>query len=94
MEKSFCFILICTSILTIISSAVEGNKSLSWYCIRTKDHSRPPLPSEFNIIKEYDGYYLGKDEKIVYLTFDAGYENGNVERTLDVLKEKKACCFY
>lgn len=27
-------------------------------------------------------------EKVVYLTFDAGYENGNVEKVLDVLKEK------
>ena len=28
------------------------------------------------------------DEKVIYLTFDAGYENGNVEKILDVLKEK------
>jgi peptidoglycan-N-acetylmuramic acid deacetylase len=27
-------------------------------------------------------------EKIAYLTFDAGYENGNVEKILDTLKEK------
>lgn len=29
-------------------------------------------------------------EKVLYLTFDCGYENGNTEKILDVLKEKKA----
>ena len=77
-----CLILIFTLFTSIIASAKEN----SWYCIRTPDHKRPPLPSEFNYIKDYNGYYIGEDEKVVYLTFDAGYENGNVERTLDILK--------
>jgi peptidoglycan-N-acetylmuramic acid deacetylase len=28
------------------------------------------------------------DEKVIYLTFDAGYENGNVEKILDVMREE------
>ena len=28
------------------------------------------------------------DDKVIYLTFDAGYENGNIEKTLDVLCEE------
>ena len=80
-------ILVCVSLASVIAAAADVNKSLSWYCIRAKDHSRPPLPSEFEFIKEYDGYYIGKDEKVIFLTFDAGYENGNVEKTLDILKE-------
>ena len=28
-------------------------------------------------------------EKVLYLTFDCGYENGNTERILDILKEEK-----
>lgn len=28
------------------------------------------------------------EEKIIYLTFDCGYENGQTARILDVLKEK------
>ena len=90
MKKTFltiCLILICVGSLSVIASATTGNKSLSWYCIRTKDHSRVPLPSEFEFISEYNGYYIGNDEKVLYLTFDAGYENGNVEKTLDILQE-------
>lgn len=39
-------------------------------------------------LKEYDAYYVGEgDEKIIYLTFDCGYENGNTEPILDALKK-------
>lgn len=32
--------------------------------------------------------FIGPDEKVVYLTFDQGYENGYTAAILDVLKEK------
>ncbi|GFI70361.1 peptidoglycan-N-acetylmuramic acid deacetylase PdaA [Lachnospiraceae bacterium] len=36
----------------------------------------------------YDGYYVGDgSEKVIYLTFDCGYENGNTEPILDALKK-------
>lgn len=36
----------------------------------------------------YDAYFMGDDsEKIIYLTFDCGYENGNTEPILDALKK-------
>ncbi|MGM9642393.1 MAG: polysaccharide deacetylase family protein [Eubacteriales bacterium] len=52
------------------------------------------MPSEFSFIRDYDGAWInssGRSEgkKTVYLTFDAGYENGNVAKILDVLKEKQ-----
>jgi len=28
------------------------------------------------------------EEKVIYLTFDAGYENGNVEKIVDVMKSE------
>jgi len=38
-------------------------------------------------LKKYDTYYVGSpEEKILYLTFDCGYENGNTEAILDALK--------
>ncbi len=40
---------------------------------------------------EYDAWYVGStDEKVIYLTFDAGYENGNTEAILDALKKHNA----
>lgn len=39
-------------------------------------------------LKEYDSYYLGDvDKKVIYLTFDAGYENGYTPAILDALKK-------
>ena len=36
----------------------------------------------------YNAYYVGADsEKVIYLTFDCGYENGNTELILDALKK-------
>lgn len=36
----------------------------------------------------YDAYYVGADDdKVIYLTFDCGYENGNTEPILDALKK-------
>lgn len=41
-------------------------------------------------LKKYDAYYLDeREEKVIYLTFDAGYENGNTEPILDALKKHK-----
>ena len=37
-------------------------------------------------LKQYNAYYMGNDEeKVIYLTFDCGYENGNTEAILDAL---------
>lgn len=39
-------------------------------------------------LRQYDAYYLGNtDEKKIYLTFDAGYENGQTAAILDTLKK-------
>ena len=58
----------------------------SWYTKVCENHARPELP-DFKKIEENGGIVLGKDEKKVYLTFDAGYENGNVKRIADILKK-------
>ena len=47
-------------------------------------------------LAQYDAAYIGNTgEKVLYLTFDAGYENGCTEKILDVLKnqEVKAAFF-
>lgn len=42
-------------------------------------------------LKSYDAYYVGDaSEKVIYLTFDCGYENGNTAPILDALKKHNA----
>ncbi len=64
----------------------------NWYCKREKDHIRPSADPNMTYIEEENGFFIGKnpDEKVIYLTFDAGYENGNVARILDTLKAHNA----
>lgn len=39
-------------------------------------------------LAKYDAYYVGDaGEKVIYLTFDCGYENGNTGAILDALKK-------
>lgn len=65
-----------------------GNCAYSWYFKHTSEGKRPPIPGEMSFIENHGGYFIGADEPVIYLTFDAGYENGNVEKILDVLKEE------
>jgi len=37
---------------------------------------------------KYDAHFIGEGEKVLYLTFDCGYENGCTPKILDTLKEK------
>ncbi len=67
-----------------LPTSAEGNWGLSF-----QEEGQPPVgnatPQE---LKEFDAYYSGNsDEKVIYLTFDAGFENGNTPAILDALKK-------
>ncbi len=82
------------SIITLLLAYPFFCSALNWSIIRNKDHNIPEIDSQFNFIDKYDSYYVDKNatnnDKVIYLTFDAGYENGNVERILDTLKKHNA----
>ncbi len=49
----------------------------------------PPIGNAgIDQLKRYDAAYIGStSEKVLYLTFDAGYENGCTEKILDTLQK-------
>ena len=69
-------------------SALEtGNWGLSF----RQEGAAPIGPASVDTLKEYDAAYLGDtSQQVIYLTFDAGYENGCTAKILDVLKEHEA----
>ncbi|MBO5111651.1 MAG: polysaccharide deacetylase family protein [Clostridia bacterium] len=88
-------------ILTLSSLAMAATVTFTayaapagWYCKRNKEHKQPTLDSNMAVIEQYNAYYVDKnhgdtsEEKVLYLTFDAGYENGNVEKILNTLKDE------
>lgn len=88
-----CSTAICVIIAMFLVTATQtlAVTEHSWY-IRRNGNKRPFPPPDFSEIAEENAYYIDTkltDEsktKRLYLTFDAGYENGNVAKVLDVLK--------
>ncbi len=95
MKKILLFLAVLLLCLAYLPTAVFAAevREYSWYCSKERLNGQMRLPSEFSFLPEHGGYFVdtrhGADasEKVLYLTFDAGYENGNVAKTLDILKE-------
>ncbi len=83
-------IIILCSVLNI--NVIAENRVFNFYCKRNSEHKQPILDSNIKFIEQYNGYYVDRvhndtnTEKVIYLTFDAGYENGNIAKILDVLE--------
>jgi peptidoglycan-N-acetylmuramic acid deacetylase len=68
-----------------------SNTKYAWWFKRNETNSQPEAQEEVDI-SQYDAWYLdpGQTEKVVYLTFDCGYENGFTPSMLDTLKKHNA----
>jgi len=66
------------------SKAANTNWGLSFQ----KEGEPPVGNASADYLKQYGAYYLGDtSKKTIYLTFDAGYENGYTPAILDALKK-------
>ncbi len=94
MKRSIAFAIAVILLFACFVIDASAEESQSWYCVRNSEHKQPIADQNMRYIEKYNGYYIdhkhGDDieEKVGYLTFDAGYENGNVAKILDVMKEK------
>ena len=92
MKSKISVIAIAALLLFSISICASADCPRSWY-IRRNGQNAPNFSKDSSIVDKYNGYYIDKSasesqKKILYLTFDAGYENGNIERILDTLKKE------
>ncbi len=87
---SFCTVFFSVVLCLSCFAANAHN----WYCVRNAEHKQPNAAPELRFVENYGGFYVDKkygddaEDKVIYLTFDAGYENGNVEKILDVMREE------
>ncbi len=59
-----------------------------WGLSFSEENAPPKGNDTSENLKKYDTYYIGDTSKnTIYLTFDAGYENGNTPAILDALKK-------
>lgn len=75
--------------ISVLATALS-NKTNAWGFVRKKNEVRPEFAAQYTKeLDDYEGIYAGNpDEKVIYLTFDEGYENGYTGAILDTLKEK------
>jgi len=73
------------------SPPLQEDKNYSWYFVPVKNNDQPSFDVSLDDIKNYGAYAMGnKNDKVLYLTFDFGYENGNVKKCLDALNKNDA----
>ena len=70
-----------------ISKSDASTENIGFWFGRNKDFKRPEAPLTIEDFKKYNAYYLGEDEKVIYLTFDEGLNNTQAEKNLDTLKK-------
>ena len=80
----------------LTSTTVDGvnidsldNKKIGWGIKRNDNNEQPDVGTvNRKILDKYQGIYMGnKEQKLIYLTFDLGYEAGYTSKILEVLKQ-------
>lgn len=86
-----CAVLLIVAPIAALSAGKEADsKVTNWGLSFQADGQRPTGNATAEHLREYDAYYLGADEKVIYLTFDAGFESGDTPSILDTLKKHNA----
>ena len=92
LQKIIIPLIIIFAITSLQIYGAEYNRATAWYFKKTTDHTQPKLDPTLSFIEKYNCAYVDKnhnessEDKVLYITFDAGYENGNVAKILDTMK--------
>ena len=93
-KKDLCILLgavAATLVLALSQFFWSAIPTAAWGLGFTQPGQPPSGPVSNQILQKFDALYLGDtDQKVIYLTFDAGYENGCTEKILDTLKKHNA----
>ena len=73
------------------SALPSSSQSSNWGLSFQEEGKRPVGNTTIEELSRYNAFYAeNTEEKKIYLTFDAGYENGNTPAILDALKKHEA----
>ena len=95
MGKRDIFIILCALGLALVLGVQlmlgEVIETGAWGLSYRTEGKPPEGPASSAQLSQYDAVYLGNTaEKVIYLTFDAGYENGCTAKILDALEKHNA----
>ena len=92
-KRDLLVLLIAVVIALAVSVSVFASSALSTgsWGLSFRQEGAPPIGNAGkDQLRQYQAAYIGNtNEKVLYLTFDAGYENGCTAKILDTLKEKQ-----
>ncbi len=82
---------VCAALILSCSQFFGGVLATGSWGLSFSEQGQPPSgPASAKQLQAYDAVYLGDTtQRVLYLTFDAGYENGCTEKILDILEEHK-----
>lgn len=73
----------------IFALPVSADNQYNWFFKSGNNGEQPVVFGGNTMPDKYGSLYMGaKDEKVIYLTFDAGYDNGNVRKTVEILNKQ------
>ena len=90
-DKLLIFLALAMAV-TAVSLFFRRNilPTASWGLSFRQEGAPPVGNADRQQLRQFDAAYLGDpSQKVLYLTFDAGYENGSTEKILDILKEQQ-----
>ena len=93
-KRDICIIICAVAVALVLGLHLmlgEVMETGAWGLSYRTEGKPPEGPASSAQLSQYDAVYLGNTaEKVIYLTFDAGYENGCTAKILDALKKHDA----
>jgi len=90
-KRDLCILLLAVTIAITAAVSIFHKSALetgSWGLSFRQEGQAPIGNAGKDQLKQYDAAYIGDTaQKVLYLTFDAGYENGCTARILDTLQK-------
>lgn len=85
---AFFFGHVAAQVTAFSAACSDSSQEGGWGLSFQQDGHAPTANATEEELLSYDAFYLGNTkEKTIYLTFDAGYENGNTAPILDALQK-------
>ena len=84
-----CIGMVCALRTVNCLGAAEAAAGITDWGLSFQSEGAPPVANTSQeYLRNFDALYVGDaNQKEIYITFDAGFENGNTERILDALKK-------
>lgn len=84
--SAVCFTVYNPAMQSVFQSASADKTN---WGLRYQENGKTPVGNQTpEYLKQYNSFFVGNtEEKVIYLTFDAGFENGATEPILDALKK-------